>query len=208
MSRVDSSVDHRQYLRMKTHLRRRDWRIESTTQTEAREFIEKVHYAGGCPNTSVARHALRHVDGGAIQGVALWLPPTRRAAESVAPENPRGVLSLSRLCVAEGMPTNAASFLLGASMRLLDRTTWPTLLTYADTREGHTGAIYRATNWECLGEVRGSDAWEHRLTGERRGRKRGKRNFTVVEMVEMGFVRLPTMPKIKFVHRVDRRLAG
>jgi len=30
--------------------------------------------------------------------------------------NPRGVLALSRLCVAEGVPTNGASFLLGHSM--------------------------------------------------------------------------------------------
>lgn len=187
-----------------THLSRHEWLVEPCTQAQAREFIENIHYTGGCPNTAVARHALRHVDGGAIQGVALWLPPTKVAAQSVAGEAWRGVLSLSRLCVAPGMPTNAASFLLGRSMRMLDRNTWPTLLTYADTREGHTGAIYRATNWECLGEVPGSDAWRHRETNERRGRKRGPRNLSPTEMRELGFERLPRMPKVKFVHRACR----
>lgn len=182
------------------HLRRSDWRIRDCTQAEAVEFIGRIHYTGGAPNTSVARHALCPVDDDKIHGVALWLPPTKNAAASVA-ANWRGVLALSRLCVAPDMPTNSASFLLGSSMRRLDRKTWHTLLTYADTREGHTGAIYRATNWECLGEVPGSDAWQHRVTGERRGRKRGGRNMSVAEMTAAGFERLPTMPKIKFVHR-------
>lgn len=182
------------------HLRRGDWRIRPCTQAEAVDFISRTHYAMGAPNTSVARHGLCALDDDKLHGVALWLPPTKAAACSVNPDNWQGVLALSRLCIAPGMPTNSASFLLGASMRRIDRVTWPTLLTYADTREGHTGAIYRATNWTCLGEVRGSDAWQHAITGERRGRKRGGRNLSAAEMGEAGFVRLPTMPKVKFVH--------
>lgn len=32
-------------------------------------------------------------------------------------------------------------------MALLDRSQWPVLLTYADSGQGHTGAIYDATGW-------------------------------------------------------------
>lgn len=175
--------------------------MDACSQAEAREFIQRTHYSGGAPNTAVARHALYGATGGKVMGVALWLPPTRVAAESVNKENPRGVLALSRLCIAEGMPTNSASFLLGRSMKMLDRAVWPTLLTYADTREGHTGAIYKATNWTCLGEVRGWPAWRHKVTGEMRGKKRGPRNLSTEEMVTAGFERLAPMPKIKFVHQ-------
>lgn len=184
---------------MSLHLHKSDWLVTACTQRDAVAFIESTHYAGGASNTSVARHALRHVGDDRIYGVASWLPPTRRAAESVNRANPRGVLALSRLCVADGVPTNGASFLLGRSMKMIDRATWPTLLTYADTLYGHTGAIYRATNWTCLGEVPGSDAWIN-VNGERRGRKRGAVNLSTVEMAELGFTRLPKMPKIKFVH--------
>jgi hypothetical protein len=190
-----------------THLRRAEWRVETCTQVEAREFIERVHYAGGAPNTSVARHALLPVDEDKIMGIALWLPPTRAAALSVNPGNPRGVLSLSRLCIAEGMPTNSASFLLGRSMKMIDRQVWPTLLTYADTREGHTGAIYKATNWICLGERKGDPGWRHRITGERRGRKRGARNLTPAELEILGFERLAPMPKIKYIHHAKEAAA-
>ena len=175
--------------------------VRDISQAAAVSFIERNHYAMGAPNTAVARHALVHFDSPEqVEGVALWLPPTRRAAESVSPKAPEGVLALSRLCLSPDVPKNGASFLLGRSMRLLDRERWPVLLTYADTRQGHTGAIYRATNWECLGEVPGSDAWMAQ-DGSMRGRKRGGRNLSAAEMRKAGYVRLPSMPKIKFVHR-------
>ena len=189
---------------MSDHLHATEWRVTPCGHSTAVVFIESIHYAGGAPNTSVATYTLRHIGDSRIYGVALWLPPTRPAAESVDPTNPRGVLALSRFCIAEGVPTNGASFLLGRSMQLLDRATWPTLLTYADTLYGHTGAIYRATNWTCLGEVPGSDAWVSE-TGERRGRKRGGRNLSVVEMAILGFTRLPKATKIKFVHHASHR---
>jgi hypothetical protein len=182
------------------HLRRADWKIGTCSQAEAREFIERTHYSGGCPNTAVARHVIRPAGEEKIMGVALWLPPTRVAAESVNKGNWRGVLALSRLAIAEGMPTNSASFLLGASMRLLDRSTWPTLLTYADTRMNHTGAIYKATNWTCLGEVKGYPAYRHRATGEMRGLKRGPVNLKPADMEAQGYERLPAVPKVKYVH--------
>lgn len=184
-----------------SRLRRADWTIRPCSQREAVDLITRGHYAGGAPNTSVARHALVHRDDPDIlRGVALWLPPTRRAAESVDRANPRGVLALSRLCVEDDVPWNGASFLLARSMRALDRATWPTLLTYADTRHGHTGAIYLATGWEYLGLVPGSDAWVD-ANGVQRGRKRGGRNIPAAEMRELGYSRLPPSPKHKFAHR-------
>jgi hypothetical protein len=183
-----------------SHLRRSDWEVGACSLDEALEFVTETHYAAGASKTAVYRHALRRKGGLSIYGVALWIPPTRDAALTVDP-NWRGVLALSRLCVAPDMPTNSASFLLGGSMRLIDRRVWPTLITYADTRHGHTGAIYRATNWTCLGEVPAADSWRHRVTGEQRGRKRGNRTMTRTEMLAAGFDPLPPAPKVKFVHR-------
>jgi hypothetical protein len=179
-------------------LRKAEWIVTHAEHPEAVAFIERTHYAGGAPNTAVARHALRPRGSSEIKGVALWLPPTKPAAVSVAGESWRGVLALSRLCVADDVPKNGASFLLGASMAMLDRDRWPVLLTYADTALGHTGGIYKATNWRCLGEVPGADNWID-SAGIRRGRKRGGRNYSAMEMRELGYTRLPSRPKIKFV---------
>lgn len=171
---------------------------------EAKQLITKWHYSKGVANTSTYRHGLyRKSDGvltGEAWGVALWIPPTKNAALSVS-DNWQGVLALSRLCVSPDAPPNAASFLIGGSMKLIDRQRWPVLLTYADTFHGHTGAIYKATNWIELGPVAAGDTWVDQ-TGRQMGRKRGGRTLTAQEMREQGFTRLPLMPKIKFVHRI------
>lgn len=182
-------------------LRREDWRVDTITQADATLAIERWHYAQGCPNTSVARHGLFRSDGDELLGVAMWLPPTPTAARSVSRDEWRGVLTLTRLVVAPEVPTNGASFLLGTSMRLVDRERWPWLLTYADSALGHTGAIYRATNWTYLGETKAGDTWVG-PNGEQRGRKRGAKNLSAAEMRAAGFERRPAAPKFKFAHHL------
>ncbi len=185
-----------------------DWEVRGIPDHgEAVCLVRAWHYSKSAPNTSVYRHGIYRagvVLHGMAHGAAIWLPPTRRAAESVAGEDWSGVLSLSRLVCDPTLPPNAASFLLGRSMRLIDRGRWPVLLTYADTALGHTGAIYKATNWVEIGSVAAGDTWVGR-SGEQRGRKRGGRNYSVAEMKALGFSKRPGLPKIKFVH--DRRSA-
>jgi hypothetical protein len=60
---------------------------------------------------------------------------------------PAGPLMLTRFVLDPEAPKNSASFFLRHSVRLIDRTTWPVLVSYADTGRGHTGAIYRAAGW-------------------------------------------------------------
>jgi hypothetical protein len=189
-----------------TQLSRHEWRVASIPRHgEAVNLIQLCHYAGGAPNTSTYRHGLyRNADGEVLAhawGVALWIPPTRTAAESVAGDDWQGVLALSRLVVHPDVPANGASFLLGRSMRLIDRARWPVLLTYADTAQGHTGAIYRATNWTCLGTTPGGDVWLDRY-GRQTTRKKGRRTLTAAQMTADGCTRQPSLPKVKFVHRV------
>ena len=178
------------------------WTVEAASLWEARQFVRLYHYARSSANTGTYVHALRRV--WQSYGFAIWIPPTRGAAESVAGEAWRGVLCLSRLVVAPDVPANGASFLLGRSMAMVDRSRWPVLLTYADTRLGHTGAIYRATNWTCLGPVAAGDVWVHSETGEQAGRKRGPRTWLASEMVAAGYIRQPSDPKIKFIHRTSQ----
>ena len=165
-------------------------------------YVEAWHYSRSASKMSVYAHGLyREGRDAEPLGVALWLPPTKVAAQAVAGDDWRGALSLSRLVVAPGLPTNAASFLLGRSMRLVDRERWPVLVTYADTRHGHTGAIYLATNWRKDAVTKAGPLWLG-PNGEQRGTKRGRRNLTRQEMEEAGFTYHPPLPKIRFVHDV------
>jgi hypothetical protein len=185
-------------------LRRSDWSVTPIPMGEGKRLVRALHYSKSHSNTATYLHGLRQSGIlSDVYGVAWWIPPTRTTAEALAGDEWRGVLSLSRLVVAPEVPKNGASFLLGRSMRMVDRDRWPTLVTYADTRLGHTGAIYRATNWREDGPVAAGDVWLS-PDGEQRGRKRGRFTYTSEQMRERGFSRVPPAPKIRFVHHVSR----
>lgn len=182
-----------------THLDRRAFVVRDVDQTTARALVAEHHYARGGPNTGVFRHGLFHVDNNVPLGVAWWLPPTKIAAQSVAGEQWRSVLSLTRLVIVPGMPTNAASFLLGQSIRIIRRNgRWSHLVTYADEGQGHTGAIYRATNWTYVGAGNGDPVWRD-VTGRQVSRKSASNSRTVAEMRALGYVSSGRTRKHKFV---------
>jgi hypothetical protein len=108
------------------------------------------------------------------------------------------------------VPKNAASFLLGRAIRQIKRDPakrWKHLVTFADTRMGHTGGIYRATNWTYDGLTRPYDVWVDKdgrqvtrpRTGGTGGTRLGTRSATVEEMKAMGYIRIGKFPKHRFV---------
>lgn len=186
--------------------RKGDYAVVPCPHAVAAGVIRKHHYARGCSHTSVHSHCLVRLLDGVVVGGALWMPPTRPAAVSVAGEHWRGVLCLSRLAVGDDEPANATSLFLAASMRLVAKDhRWHLLLTYADTRQGHTGAIYRATNWEYVGLMPGSRAsvWIDPRDG-RQVTQKSTRMRTPMEMRDAGYISLPSSQKHKFVYRIRR----
>jgi hypothetical protein len=190
-------------------LRARDWRVERVEHRLVRQFMRAEHYAGGAGNTSVFAHGLVPAVGGELRGAAVWLPPMRPAAQYVArhldvPVD--RVLCLSRLAVHPDVPTNGASFLMGRAIRDIRRDgRWDALVTWADTRLGHTGAIYRATNWTYMGTTRPRRLWVDatgRLMSTRAGRPHARRNLTKAECEARGWVQTAPSWKHRFVMRL------
>ena len=181
-------------------LDKRNWFVKTIDEHAiVLDFLERWHYAKGGPRTSVVRDGLYRYGSDKLWGVTLWLPPTKNAAKTVS-DDWRNVLCLSRLAVHSAVPKNGASFLLGASMRGIDPR-WHSFLTYADQGHGHTGAIYRATNWTCVGETKGGRIWVD-SKGRQVGQKRGAVNLTREQMIALGCTQLPPSRKWKFVfHR-------
>lgn len=97
-----------------------------------------------------------------------------------------GVLALSRLVIEPDVPRNACSFLLSRSVKLIDRSRWPFLVTYADEWRGHTGTIYLAAGWKFDGFTKPEAVYT--LNGRMVFRKRGPRTFTHSEMLAVGAV--------------------
>jgi hypothetical protein len=113
------------------------------------------------------------------------------------------VLALSRLVVDPSVPKNGASFLLAGSMNAINRSLWPCLVTYADSWRGHTGGIYRATNWTYIGMTGAEEVWT--IDGRMTARKAGPTTRTKADMLALGAVSQGRHAKHKFVHIVEPR---
>lgn len=183
-------------------LRAVEWEVRPVDIAVAERLVTRFHYAAGASNTAVALHGL--FPAGSLweqecRGVAWWLPPTKVAAAALAGPDWEGVLALSRLAIEPGMPGNSATFLMAASLRMLDRRRWPVLVTYADGWRGHSGAIYRATGWTEHGETAPEEVWT--LNGRMIARKAGPRSRTREEMIALGAVSHGKHRRIRFVKR-------
>lgn len=179
--------------------RKGDYYISSIAIGEARRLVEQYHYAKGGSNTGCYAHGLFRVSDNALVGVAWWLPPTKVACQSVNMDNWKRVISLSRLVITPDEPKNAATILLGASIRLIKKDArFVSLVTYADMSQGHTGAIYKATNWEYQGVTKPSRRWLNPVTGQQVAAK-ATTNRTKGEMLALGYTRTEAHAKHKFV---------
>ena len=181
-------------------LRKTDWEVKDITFAVASELVKRYHYAHGAANTATVLHGLYRKGIDTPVGVAWWLPPTKSCALATYPENWQGVLSLSRLVVAPDVPKNACSFMLGKSMRMIDRKRWPCFVTYADAWQGHSGTIYKATNWTYAGVTRKEPVFV--LNGRMVSRKAGPVTRTHAQMKELGAEIVGRFSKHKFVHVV------
>jgi hypothetical protein len=180
---------------------RRAYAVRDVDLGSALWLVEAYHYAGGAANTATYLHGLfAQGQPWVCLGAAWWIPPTKHAAIASFPENWQGVLSLSRLVIHPAVPKNGASFLLGRSMAMIDRERWPCLVTYADEWRGHTGGIYRATNWEYVGRTERNSVWVK--DGRMVARKAGPKTRTHAEMRALGAECMGYFAKHKFRHVV------
>lgn len=185
---------------------KRDWVIDRAELSVAQQLVRRFHYAASGSNTAAFVHGLFPVGmwRNDCRGVAWWLPPTRTAAKSFAPENPGGVLALSRLVVIPDMPKNACTFLMRHSMRLIDRTRWPVFCSYACESQGHLGTIYLAALWRFVGWSKQQPLY---MNGARHvSRKIGPKTRSHREMLDLGYQFAGKFRKRRFVHvaGVDR----
>lgn len=178
---------------------KKEWEVRDVDIDVARRLVESEHYAMGASNTATYLHGLFRV-GDIFQeqcvGVAWWIPPTKGAALHTYPKNWKGVLSLSRLAIRPDVPSNASTFLMSASRRLIPIDTWPALVTYAHIWRGHTGAIYKTDNWKYIGLTKPERIYQ--LNGRMIARKAGGHTRTHAEMIALGAICLGSFPKHKY----------
>lgn len=116
---------------------------------DTKPFLLHVHYARRMPSII---HAFGLFVDGELQGVVTYGEPASPSlCKGIAgEEHKKDVLELNRLAILPSAPKNAASELIGKSLKMLPHKMF--IVSYADWGGwGHVGYVYQATNWLYTG---------------------------------------------------------
>jgi len=119
--------------------------IVKVTKQQADEFVLKKHYSHRAP---IFWEGFGLEEDGAIQGVVVFGQPSPPIQRHAFRDRDFRLYELARL-VVQTKAKNAASFLVGNALRMLDGPC--AVVSYADMEQAHCGIIYQATNWIYTG---------------------------------------------------------
>ena len=100
--------------------------------------------------SATATYAFGVFEDGALVAAYSWQPPPYGAAKSVNHYVPYGVLALSRMVAVpkdQRKLKHISKPLMLQMKKLIDRTRWPSLVTYSDEGLGHSGHVYKCSGW-------------------------------------------------------------
>jgi hypothetical protein len=85
-----------------------------------------------------------------LKGVICYGTPSSATLRKglAGPENISNVIELTRLWVSDDVPKNGESFLIGNTVRKVDK---EFVVSFAEIQQGHLGIVYQATNWIYTG---------------------------------------------------------
>lgn len=119
---------------------------EDIIDEETKAFIQRWHYSKSARSQKqkhVFKLVERHTD--RLVGVAIYGQPMSR-------NTPSGAIELRRLCLIDDTPKNTESYFIAKTIKWLDKNTkYSRIVSFADPNHGHTGTIYRASNFRYDG---------------------------------------------------------
>ena len=133
-----------------------DFIIEPVPRSAIQKFVERWHYSHSTNGVQQTQCFALFDDMKMIGAMIYALPSMKATAAKYNPINPLRCWELRRLCCIDDTPTNTESFFIGKTLRWLKQNTdMEVIVSFADEHHGHTGVIYKATNFEYWGETAG-----------------------------------------------------
>ena len=158
-----------------------NYTIEPIETKAALKIVIKNHYlhrAGPC-SKAYGIFEIGGYFGGVLKGVICYgVPAYNPILRSICGKNEsNNVYELTRLWIDDSVPKNGESFLIGNSLKKLDK---EIIISYADSSMNHLGIVYQSTNWYFIGKskpmrdvrIKGLDLHPASITDKYRGEKR------------------------------------
>ena len=112
---------------------------------DVRQLITENHYSHSYRSQKQV-HVFSLLDGDRTVGAAVFGQPCSRNLDQSS-------LELRRFCMIDDTPRNSESYFLSRCLKWLARNTdVKQVITFADPNAGHTGTIYKASNFKYDGE--------------------------------------------------------
>ena len=137
----------------------KDFTVEEIPRKSIVKFIEKHHYSHNVNGVQSLYHYGLFTEGNfglpKMIGAMMYAHPSMPAtAKKYNPINPDKCLELRRLVCIDDTPKNTESYFIGQTFKWLkENTDMEVIVSFADQHYGHTGVIYKATNFEHYGET-------------------------------------------------------
>lgn len=182
-------------------------RVERASATDVCRPIVEQHYLHSMP--AVVRECYRVDLEGELVGACVLTAGARHSHRLLQGAQPHHVVTLARLWLADELPSNSESRVLGILLRLLANAGRCKLIaSYADPAAGHLGTIYQATGWIYLGttdpgrylQIGGASV--HPRTAHSRY---GTNNVGHLQRTGVEAEWRPSVPKHRYVYVLDRR---
>jgi len=125
------------------------YKIERIEYSEAMRMVVENHYLHRKAPCSFA-FGLIDKDTDKTMGVVVYgVPASPSLLDGLCGEEQRkNIYELTRLWIDDSIGKNAESFLIGNTLKLVDK---EIIVSYAEIQQGHRGVVYQATNWTYTG---------------------------------------------------------
>ena len=136
-----------------------EYTVEQIPRKSIVSFIEKHHYSHNVNGVQSIYHFGLFREGNfglpTMIGAMMYAYPSMPStAAKYNPINPDKCLELRRLVCVDDTLKNTESYFIGQTFKWLkEYTDMEVIVSFADTHYGHDGVIYKATNFEYLGET-------------------------------------------------------
>lgn len=114
---------------------------------DAKSLIEKWHYSGTARSQQQVHVFLLKLDGKSVGAAVFGYPMSRH-------EDKSDTLELRRFVLIDDCPRNSESYFLSRCLRWIEKNDKGVvrIITFADPNHGHSGTIYKATNFMVAGQ--------------------------------------------------------
>ena len=137
----------------------RDFTVEEVLRRSIAPFIEKYHYSQNVNGVQSTNCFGLYKEGNfglpTMIGAMMYAWPSMPAtAKKYNPDDPLRIYELRRLVCIDDTPTNTESYFIGQTFKWLKKNTdIEVIVSFADQHYGHSGVIYKATNFKYFGET-------------------------------------------------------